>query len=448
MGAVETILIILGVMVVLFFLLKMFIRNDPNTFYRLHFPHQFISAKPKFIRLSDRDEGPPVRVITVKGGGADYVNAVGREEIDRMHDKYYKTVRFPGWLPNVHLKDLIDKFYDKPRSAYQTEFYWEMAPLIIKRAGEKTDEDVVKRLVYMDCMWESYIYIYLILKDKDHVPEALVNAFSRLGCTTGLVKNEYTKDGKTIIFHNFDWMTKGYEELPLCITYFEKFGVTQIGYAGTPFNVIAAYNKRGVWTNINNATYSLGFRINWNLPAISTSVFTLLKDANNAQELGKSLMTHNYDIACFYFGGDKKGLLAVVSDGLGTQRYEYTLNDDMYAVANKSVNLEWGNDADTFAFASDSDDRKRNMELLFTRFKGRINGKMMCRMAQEPLYMKNGQYGTGCTEYIRRHKNQDLTMCQMVYIPEDGVLYVRGQTPIPMNSPWHTFITVRDNPPH
>ena len=137
-------------------------------------------------------------------------------------------------------------------------------------------------------------------------------------------------------------------------------------------------------------------------------------------------------------GNSEKGKYEFSPD---CQQFPNTCNMDV--IANKVTNPMWGEIMDPKAYGSDSDKRRYNMMSqinTFKRLKGRIDDKLMCHMLQEPLYVGDGQYGPGCTLYVRRHSNQDYTMYQCVYNATTGRLYVRGHYRFNMNSPWYTIL--------
>ena len=425
----DIIIIIIILVIITIILFTIILSKTSNSIYKLPKNKLFVTDNPKFSDRLSRN----IRLISIEGGGMDYVKKCTPEAINKMHIKYYKTIKLVIKMPNINLPKMIQRFIQRPREKYQVQFYREMAPFMIKWKHETNNNEVTNRIIFIESLWETYIYIYIKL--SKYLPSSIIETLSSIGCTTAITKGEYTKNGDSYILHNFDWMTTGYENLPLSVINFKQFGITQIGYVGAPFTVIAAINDYGVFTTINNASYSLGFNLNMEISPIATHVFTLLQGATTANEMGTRLYKANFDISCFYSAGDEKGMIIISSNSI-TNKYDLTQNSDMFVLANKTINQSWGKDVNPRGFGSDSDRRKRNMSILLEKFKGQIDVPLLCHIAQEPLYMNNGQYGPGSTEYNKKHSNQDLTMFQMVYHPLGRTIYLRGKYPFDPNSNW------------
>ena len=295
---------------------------------------QFISQRPVIYELGNGNDS--VKFINLKSDmtGADYVRLVTPDAINQTYNQYMKTLNAARWLININ--EMIDKFVSRTRPQYQTQFYQEMA-----QALSGSYEENFRKVIMIESTLESYVYMYLQLEEK-HIPASVIDKMGNLGkfkigkktvnnifsqhpegypsfeagCTTGFAKGDYTKNKDVIIFRNFDWMTHGYWNIPLYIFKLEKYNVTTIGYPGMVFSVLSAINSNGVWTNINNASYTLGFSLNFKQPNITTTMFDLLKTSPNANILARKIRDQPFDISCFYFAGDSKGMTAVAHSGV------------------------------------------------------------------------------------------------------------------------------------
>ncbi len=350
--------------------------------------------------------------------GAEYVRKIGTDILNNLYEKFTHSLALKA---NLHKQKMLDFFVNRKRDDYQTKFY--------KEAGEELGENGYEKIILLDSMMEVYVYLYI--EFKKILPEKVIDFVGQIGCTFAFVKDDYCKDTKdVIIMRNYDWMTKIFVNSPVYIITFKQFGVKSIGFPGMIFTVISCINKDNVWCSINNATYSLGFSLVQEGYNITNRIFTLLKESSTALELGEKIKNEPFDISCFYFAGDKDGVIGVSHKGdLSTGKYEFTQKDNMDVVANRVTNSMWDDQKDSKAYANDSEHRRKHIIDLLNKYKGKLDDELVCQIYQEPLFNDKGEYSQGATIYERKQKIQDLTMYQIVFNIYTNEIYIRGNYP-------------------
>ena len=475
MDGIYTILVIFGTTIACYVLVNMIpwknksvLPGPPPNLYATNLPENvlykelvakapigFVTNKPIVKPYSDNNEYVKVIELT-EGTGYEYVQKVGKDNLQIMYDKLYKKPFYEKWISqkkkNQEVSFFINKIKNSPNANSIIKFYTEMA---IELASEpdikEADMEMINSnknlkkwfdfVIMLDVQLEAFVWLYIYLTKDLHIPKYLVDYFGNIGktnaCSFLTANKNYTQAGNNIIGRNFDWMSDSYDGIPVYVFKHKQFGVTNIGFPGMVFSTLTAINKEGVWCSFNNLSYSLDIALKDKVPPVVIEMFFKLKDSKTANELYTSMLETDYDINIMYFTGDTNGTYCVaqkVEEPINYKVTEFNNENNIAARANKVIVSIWYHNklAHPKAWASDSLGRQTIMMKQLEDNKGKLTTNVMCHILQEPLYTNP----TGPTLYKAEGKNADHTVYQCVYEPYTKSLLMRGNSNLKQNQPW------------
>ena len=230
-------------------------------------------------------------------------------------------------------------------------------------------------------------------------------------CSAMAVWDDYS-EGKLVFGRNYD--AQNYSEIckDLLVTVYHpdnEIAAATVGYAGE-FYCVNGLNEKGIFIELNNGMPSAGEKIHWDMCPSTTSLFELLFDADNLEDVD----------AFFESTGSFSSFIIGVADKTEARSYEWCFDgvkrgdvmteNGLMISTNHYINDTW-----PYGFPKDENSwnsitRRSNLCDQACRHKGKIDVRKMEEIMS-----------TSLNEGGPMH---DLTRYQIVVVPEELSLYL------------------------
>lgn len=238
-------------------------------------------------------------------------------------------------------------------------------------------------------------------------------------CSAMAVWGDYGT-GKLVFGRNYD--ASSYREIDkdLVVTVFhpdDGIAAATVSYAGELY-CVNGLNAKGIFIELNNGTPSAGTEMNWNICPSTVSLFNLLFEAGNMDDVDSFFKDTQSSLPYIIGVADRNEARSYEWYYDRTRRGDVVTEDGLMISTNHYVNDEWPFAVPTDKTSWNSISRRNNLNSNAKEYKGRIDVKKMKEIMSTSL--EDGGPMLSLTRY------------QILAVPEDMILYIN----IPSNGKW------------
>lgn len=196
-----------------------------------------------------------------------------------------------------------------------------------------------------------------------------------------------------------------------------SLAVATIGYAGEIY-AVNALNESGIFVELNNGSPSSSGKRASNRLHATTSLFSVMEDADSLTYLDSFFATTNTNAAYLIGAADAKSARSYEWDISGTQRGDSTTPPGVMVMTNHFVAPEWNRPLPTDEKSWQSLTRRKNLLNLAEEYKGKIDASCMMELIERDIASGGSK--------------SELTRYELTIQPENRLIWLK----IPQAADW------------